>query len=104
MLLKGGTGYMKANENVETQFQEALQQKNEQTIEQQKKVLKDRTAATRVQAEQAGLNEQMLDDIENAEDTVAKLKKQILRKQFLFGILFVLCVIVAVARYTAWIL
>ena len=95
---------MKTNENVETQFQEALKQKNEHTIEKQKTILRNKTAATRVQAEQTDLNESMLDDLENAEDTVAKLKKQILRNQLLFGVLFVLCVIVAIARYTAWVL
>lgn len=96
--------FMKTNENVETQFQEALKQKNEHTIEKQKTILRNKTAATRVQAEQTDLNERMLDDLENAEDTVAKLKKQILRNQLLFGVLFVLCVIVAIARYTAWVL
>ena len=95
---------MKTNENVETQFQEALKQKNEHTIEKQKTILRNKTAATRVQAEQTDLNERMLDDLENAEDTVAKLKKQILRNQLLFGVLFVLWVIVAIARYTAWVL
>lgn len=87
-----------------TQFKEALEQKNERVIEQQKQVIKDKTAATRVGAEQTALNEQLLDDIEKSEDQVALLKRKILRRQVIFGVLTVLCAIVAIARFTAWVI
>lgn len=95
---------MADEKDLQTQFNEALEQKNERVVEQQKQLIKDKTAVTRVGAEQTALNEQLLDDIEKSEDQVAQLKRKILRRQVIFGVLTVLCVIVAIARFTAWVI